>query len=240
MRKSLGIPLVIGALLILLMVGAQVGLRHHDLVALIALLGYRGTPFVWTFLGVAALAVWGFTRDRGIGFYALGTVPYAMSLVISLLGWVPLRFFVYPLLPLGLALASLAWSGHAAERSRRALLILAATTAAIQYLHLLTINLHGGTMQMAGILQLVQASYWALLTAVAWNSYRQTAVRPLFWLSLQTLCLTLHVALGGLSLLWHQAFAFIPTLFYEALTILSFVAVAGVIWSAARRPNSGR
>lgn len=246
-RKSLWLPLALAVLLILLIAGAQIGLRGHD----VQLLVYDSlevvVPFLWVPLGIAALVVWGRNREKAVGFLALAITSHGVVLLVNALAQLPgltqlhlLRYLILPLEPVGLTLAVLAWAKKTPGRARQALLILMTAAAAGPYLYLINFSLQGPTQLTASILQLIQTVYWAAYVAVAWNGYLQESHMPLFWLAMQALWLGLHSLTSTVSLLLPMTGSNYSLPLYFVQTVLSLVATGGVLWSAARQPYPGR
>jgi len=244
-RKSLWLPLALAVLLILLIAGAQVGLRRHDLALLLIHSLELLAPLLWVPIGIAAIFVWRRTGEAAAGYYALAMAPHAVAMLFYAIALLPgqtqlhlVRYMLLPLQPIGLALAALAWAKEPRGLPRRALTILTAATAAGHYLYLFTFSLHGATQGALGTIQLIQTAYWAVLVAVAWNGYRREPRQALLWMSLLALCLGLHSLTGTISLLLPMAASFFSMPLYYILTLLALIAAGGVLYNAARQPNS--
>jgi hypothetical protein len=246
-RKSLWLPLALGVLLLLLIAGAQVGLRRHDLALLLLDSLEFLVPLLWVPIGIAAIFVWRRTGEAAAGYFTLAMAPHAVAMIFSAIALLPgqtqlhlVRYMLLPLQPIGLALATLTWAKEPRGLPRQALTILTAATAAGHYLYLFTVSLHGATQGVAGAVQLIQTAYWAVLVAVAWKGYRREPRQTLLWMSLLALCLGLHSLSGTISLLLPMAASFFSMPLFYLMSLLSLIAAGGVLSSAAKEPNPGK
>ncbi|MDF2629930.1 MAG: hypothetical protein K0R39_3761 [Symbiobacteriaceae bacterium] len=236
MRKSFWLPLALAALLIILIAGAQLGLRRQDVLPVAADLLRQVTRVAWLLMGAAAIGVWLYTRQRAAGFYAFALTAQAIGLLAYLANLHLVRFLLMPLLPIALTLAALAWAPAVPRRIRQALIIVTTITVLAQYLYLLVLSTRA-TQQHAAILLLIQSAQAIALTAAAWSGFRHdSAQRPLLWLAVQGLTQSISLLPSALSLLlWPTTPSLLlPAYFDYALTILNFVAAIGVLWSAAK------
>ena len=247
MRKSLWLPLALAVLLILLIVGAQVGLRRHDLALLLIDSLELLVPLLWVPIGLGAIFVWRRTGEAAAGYYALAMTPHAVAMIFYAIALLPgqtqlhlVRYILLPLQPIGLALAALAWAKEPRGLPRQALIILTAATAAGHYLYLTAFSHLGATQGVLGAIQLIQTAYWAVLVAVAWNGFRRELRQTLLWISLLALCLGLHSLSGTISLLLPMVAAFFSMPLYYLMSLLALIAAGGVLYSAAKEPNPGK
>lgn len=218
--------------IVAVVVGGQVGLtgeifHRHGMPMVAAVL-----RIAWPLTGLAAMVLWVRTWDRGLGFFALGLLPLAVSPIGR-----GMPFWLYPLLPVGVALAAIAWvkpPGTPVSGLLRLMGITAGLVAAFQWVYAVALGQQRGSLQASVAVTAALGLWWGLLAVVAWRG----EARHLRWLSGMAGCQALVAMLGVGMMLWPPMNATAFDLLYVFLSSAGTITAAGVVWTVGFRTTS--
>jgi hypothetical protein len=239
MRRSLWLPIALAAVLMLLVVAAQLGVTAAEsakgLAAGLKWLRTVGAPLI----AVAACVAWIRTRKRAVGFYAIGMSASALAGVASRMGIPQVWPFANALFPIGLSLAAITWASRE-RRTRRALpgtlLALAAVVAILDGAVLWPASPIGNYQYLLPFLNALHFACWIAMSAVAWQGYNRQPERPLLWLAAQGAALALE-ALPFVPIM--PGLLWFPGWIWSILFTLPLAMAVGVVMTAirSRRPS---
>lgn len=242
-RRSFWLPMALAAILMLLVVAAQLGLTAetsaHGLTAGFIWIRTLGAPLI----AAAACVAWIRTRERALLFYTIGMAAMPLAGWANRLGWPTAGLWLYPLAVIGMALAAITWAwAPATQRSTRPVIVLLiAITAAIVIMEELSIASPGLFTEVPSLptaFNGVYLIYWAVLATVAWHGHRHAGMRPLLWLGLQGAFSALSALAGMAEVLLIPRTPLLPGWCYAVLVTLPLVMAAGVVVTANKQRAS--